>query len=386
VTDGASGRGYGRLGRVGARAATWLAYSMCALSLALTAFSLVLLRSNLSHPGLPVYEFWVPNTLVALGFSPVGAFVASHLQPKNPMGWLLCTIGLFMGVAHLSAESAIHALLAAPHPSALGEAAAWMMSWFWVLPVGLSVFLFLLFPDGRLPGRRWRWFARISALLMLLGATYQAFSPGPVLGVEGIRNPLGVGGLPNAWEAIQAVLFALMFVAVASLFVRRLRARGVERQQLRWFTYAATLAICGIVLTYTVSEALGSALLGWVGGAIVVAGALGIPVAMGVAILRYRLYEIDIIVNRTLVYAAATLVLAGAFQAIDGALHYLLVTLAHEHSLAGSVVSALVVGALFHPVRHRIQRFVNGRLPSGEGEPGSSEEGLSPRERHAGHQ
>jgi two-component system NarL family sensor kinase len=139
---------------VGARAATWLAYSMCALSLALTALSLVLLRSNLSHPGLPVYEFWVPNTLVALGFSPVGAFVASHLPPKNPMGWLLCTINLFMGVAHLSGESAIHALPATHHTLGTGEAAAWMMSWFWILPVGLSVFLFLLFPDGRLPGRR----------------------------------------------------------------------------------------------------------------------------------------------------------------------------------------------------------------------------------------
>ena len=158
-----------------------------------------------------------------------------------------------------------------------------------------------------------------------------------------------------------------------------MRARGVERQQLRWFTYAATLTICGIVLTYTVSEALGSALLGWGGGAIVVAGSLGIPVAMGVAILRYRLYEIDIIVNRTLVYAAVTLVLAGIFQAIDGALHYLLVTLTHEHSLAGTVVSALVVGALFHPVRHRIQRFVDGRLPSGdESGPGRSDEARHP--------
>jgi hypothetical protein len=144
---------------------------------------------------------------------------------------------------------------------------------------------------------------------------------------------------------------------------------------LRWFTYAATLTISGIVLTYTVSEVAGSALLGWVGSAIVVAGALGIPIAMGIAILRYRLYEIDVIINRTLVYATVTLVLAGAFQAIDGALHYLLVTLAHAHSLPGSIVSALVVGALFHPVRHRIQRFVDGHLPpSGEeGRPGRSD-------------
>jgi hypothetical protein len=380
VTEGAREQGRRRVFGAGARTATtWLAWSVCALSLALTALSLLLLRSNLSHQSLPVYEFWVPNTLVALGFSPVGAFVASHLPTKNPMGWLLCTIGLCMGVAHLSAESAIHALLSEPDSLGAGGVASWMMSWFWVLPVGLSVFLFLLFPDGRLPSRRWRWFARLSALLIVLGALYQTFSPGPVLGVRGIYNPLGIGWFPNAWELIQAVLFALMFASVASLFVRRLRARGVERQQLRWFTYAATLTISGIVLTYTVSEALGSDLLGWIGNAIVVAGAVGIPVAMGVAILKYRLYEIDFIINRTLVYAAVTLVLAGIFQAIDGALHYLLVTLAHEHSLAGSVLSALVVGALFHPVRHRIQRFVDGRLPSGEGgRPGRSDQARHP--------
>src|SRR5215211_3420686 len=361
------------------RTAAWLAWSACALSLALTALSLVLLRSNLSHPSAPGYDFWVPNTLVALGFSPVGAFVASHLPPKNPMGWLLCTIGLFMGVAHLSAESAIRALLAAPDSLAAGAAAAWMMSWFWVLPVGLSVFLFLFFPDGRLPSRRWRWFAWLSALLISLGVVYQAFAPGPVLGVGGVRNPLGIEGLPNAWQTIQAVLFALMFVSVASLFLRRLRARGVERQQLKWFTYAATLTISGIVLTYTVSEVIGSALLGWVGNAIVIAGSLGIPIAMGIAILKYRLYEIDVIINRTLVYAAVTLVLAGIFQAIDGTLHYLLVTLAHEHSLIGSIASALVVGALFHPVRHRIQHFVDGHLPSGEdGRLGGSDEARHP--------
>jgi hypothetical protein len=358
-----------------ARTTTWLAWSVCALSLALTAVSLVLLRSNLSHPGVPVYDFWVPNTLVALGFSPVGAFVASHLSPKNPMGWLLCTIGLFMAGTHLSAETAIHALLATSDSRAAGKAAAWTWSWFWVLPVGLSVFLFLVFPDGRLPSRRWRWFAWLSALLILMGVLSQAFAPGPVLGVRGVRNPLGIEGLPNAWELIETVLFALMFVSVASLFVRRLRARGVERQQLKWFTYAATLTISGIVLAYTVSEALDSALLGWIGNAIVVAGSLGIPIAMGIAILKYRLYEIDFIINRTLVYAAVTLVLAGIFQAIDGALHYLLVTLAHAHSLPGSIVSALVVGALFHPVRHRIQRFVDGHLPpSGEeGRPGRSD-------------
>jgi hypothetical protein len=104
-------------------------------------------------------------------------------------------------------------------------------------------------------------------------------------------------------------------------------------------------------------------------------GFVGLPVAIGIAILRYRLYEIDIIINRTLVYGALTVVLAGIFQTIDAALHYLLVTLAHLHTLPGSIIAALIVGALFHPVRHRIQRFVDGHLPSKEsGRSGRSEE------------
>jgi hypothetical protein len=107
-------------------------------------------------------------------------------------------------------------------------------------------------------------------------------------------------------------------------------------------------------------------------------GFVGLPVAIGIAILRYRLYEIDIIINRTLVYGALTVVLAGIFQTIDAALHYLLVTLAHLHTLPGSIIAALIVGALFHPVRHRIQRFVDGHLPSKEsGRSGRSEEHTS---------
>jgi hypothetical protein len=111
------------------------------------------------------------------------------------------------------------------------------------------------------------------------------------------------------------------------------------------------------------------------GFALWVIGFVGLPVAIGIAIFKYRLYEIDILINRTLVYGALTVVLAGIFQAIDGALHYLLVTLMHIHSLPGSIIAALVVGALFHPVRHRIQHFVDNHLSSEEsGRPGHSEE------------
>jgi hypothetical protein len=149
----------------------------------------------------------------------------------------------------------------------------------------------------------------------------------------------------------------------------------VERQQIKWLAYAGAVLLTGAILLYAGPDSLSGLWFRQVGFALWVIGFVGLPVAIGIAIFKYRLYEIDIIINRTLVYGALTLVLAGIFQSIDATLHYLLVTLAHIHTLPGSIIAALVVGALFDPVRHRIQRFVDGYLPSKDsGRPGHSEE------------
>jgi hypothetical protein len=358
------------------RAAAWLAWSMWTLSLVLTAFSLLLLVLNLSHPKVPVFEFWAEDTLTAVGFSTVGAVIVPRVPLGNPIGWLFCAMGLVFGVLHFSAQYARYALVVAPGSLPAGQAAAWIFSWAFVPAVGLLVFLVLLFPDGRLPSRRWRWFVWLGLPLILVGTISQAFAPGLVAGVRGIYNPLGVGGLPNVGKLIQTLLFALLLVSVASLVVRWRRASGVARQQLKWFTYAATLTIIGVNLAYTISPVLGAPLwLEWVGYVLALVGLVGIPISMGIAILKYRLYEIDFIINRTLVYGAVTVVLAGIYEAIDAALHYVLVDLTHQHSLPGSIVAALVIAALFHPVRHRIQRLVDGYLPSEEHDtPGHREE------------
>src|SRR5215211_9183083 len=247
------------------RAAAWLAWSMCALSLALTALSLLLLILNLSYPNVPIHPYWIVNTLIAVGFSPVGAVIVPRISPQNPIGWLFCAIGLLWGVTHFSAEYAVYTLLAEPGSLPTGEAAAWMMSWVWVPACGLIVFLCLLFPDGRLPSRRWRWFASLSLLLILVGAISQALAPGSVYYLRDIYNPYGVEGLPNAGNLVQIVVFTLIFVSAVSLFVRLLRASGVERQQLKWFTYSSTLAISGVILTYTISNVMGALWLEWVG-------------------------------------------------------------------------------------------------------------------------
>jgi hypothetical protein len=172
------------------RTAAFFAWTMWATSLALTALSLLLLVLNFSHPDVPIYPYWLENILFTVGYSTVGAVIASRSSLGNSIGWLFCAIGLSFGVIHFSAEYAIYALLAQPETLTGGEAAAWILSWAWVLAVGFIVFLALLFPDGRLPSRRWRWFAWLSLLLIITGAVWGAFTPGAILSLGQINNPL----------------------------------------------------------------------------------------------------------------------------------------------------------------------------------------------------
>jgi hypothetical protein len=216
--------------------------------------------------------------------------------------------------------------------------------------------------------------------MAVAGSLVAAFLPGPSPWITALDNPFGVKGLKEFKNLIDGSLEALSYgifglAAVVSLYVRFRRAGRVERQQIKWFAYAGTVLLAGAVLMYAGPDSLAVLWIRQLGFALWIIGFVSLPVAIGIAILRYRLYEIDIIINRTLVYGTLTVVIAGIFQTIDAALHYLLVTLAHVHTLPGSIIAALIVGALFHPIRHRIQRFVDGHLPSGEkGRPGHPEE------------
>ena len=141
--------------RISARAAALLAWLLCGLSLSLTALSLSLLALIVFRPDVPINYYWLETTVIAGGYSTVGAIVASRL-PGSPIGWLFCAIGLSFGVVHFSAEYAIYALLARPGLLPGGEVSVWVWSWVWVPAIGFVVFLDLLFPDGRLPSTRWR--------------------------------------------------------------------------------------------------------------------------------------------------------------------------------------------------------------------------------------
>ena len=345
------------------RTASWLAWSMCALSLALTPLSLLLLVLGLSHSDVPHFRYWeVVDAVIAPSFSTVGAVIVSRSSAKNPIGWLFCAAGLSTGVSQFSAQYAIYALLAAPESLPAGYAAAWIFSWLPFPQLGLATFLLLLFPNGRLPSPRWWWFFWPGLLLTLVGTIWQMFAPGPVFYLGGIYNPLGLEGLPNAFMLIETLLYALLLFSVASLFVRRVRARGVERQQLKWFTYSATLAVIGLILTFTIAELTGSVWLGWAGFVIYVVGLIGIPISMGIAILRYRLYEIDLIINRTLVYGLLTAILALVYFGSVTALQSLFSLLTGQGNTLAIVVSTLAIGALFMPLRRRIQSFIDRRF------------------------
>jgi hypothetical protein len=287
-----------RVGRISTRAAARLAWFLGALCLALTALSLLLLALNLSYPDTHFYAYCVDCTVSAISFAAIGALIAA-LRPANPVGWLLCLGGVVLSIDHFSAQYAIYALLAQPGSLPAGEALAWIASWVAHVELGLVVIAFLLFPTGRLPSRRWKRLAWLTMAILLLDTTLHAFTTGPIHGLGPIRNPLGIENFSNIHEMVLLIGIPLYIAVGLSPFVRLLRATGVERQQTKWFAYAAAATIGGIIL-YIIPSLIDTPL--WFERAVFalnVAVAPAIPIAIGIAILRYRLYEIDIIINRT---------------------------------------------------------------------------------------
>jgi hypothetical protein len=346
--------------------ATWLAWYMCALSLVFAALGLFLLVwSRVALPGAPVFEQWAEDAVVAVGFSTLGAIVAPRFPAKNPIGWLFCAIGLVGAMLLFSGEYAAYSLQARPGSLPGGEEMAWIASWLWVVHIGLFVFLALLFPDGRPPTPRWRPFGWLVATAVIVGAVGAAYSPGPIRGLGSLHNPLGIEGVPNLFGAVEVLVFILALAASVSLVVRLRSARGVERQQIKWFSYAAAVAAVGAFVYYVVSNALN---VWWlhgeqVGFAAMMIGVVGLPVALGVAVLRYRLHNIDLIISLTLFYGLLTAMLAGLFELNVVALQHLALVLTHEEdSQIAFFATALLMAALFEPLRRRIDAYIERRF------------------------
>src|SRR5215207_11401301 len=341
------------------RTAAWLAWSAYGFSLALTALS-VLLIALLLQSNTPIYYFWLETSMVTVGYSIVGAIVASRL-PKSPIGWLFCAIAFNFGVVHFSAEYATYALLSPSGSLPAGEAFAWLTSWVWVGGLGLVVFLDLLFPNGRLPSVRWRWFLRFTALALLPAAILAALSPGLITSST-LNNPLGIEGLPNVTMPVQAFMYALIVVGAASMLTRLRHAGTIEQQQIKWFAYATVVVISGVILKNIVYPTVGVKWIWWVGLILTGVGVVSSPVAMGLAIFRYRLYEIDILINRTLVYGSLTITLIALYFGAIVVSQRVFVALTGQRSTLAVVASTLAIAALFSPLRRRIQGFVDRRF------------------------
>jgi hypothetical protein len=200
--------------------------------------------------------------------------------------------------------------------------------------VGCIVLLLLLFPNGRLPSSRWRWLAWLTVLVTIAGAAWAALSPGVIVSLGSIRNPLAIMSVP-------------LFVAAVSTLVLRLRqARGIERQQIKWPAYTAVMAAGGSVLYDTaISETIGSRWLEWAGFVTFIAALLSFPISIGIAIVRYRLYGIDTLINRTLVYGSLTAMMVAVYFAIIVLLQRLLVLLTGQQSTLAVVASTLLIAA-----------------------------------------
>jgi hypothetical protein len=328
----------------------------------------------------------------------LGVLVASR-RPEHPVGWLFCAIGFLAGADLFCTQYATYALLAQPGALPAGEAAAWVRSWFGVVGGGLGVFLLLLFPDGRLPSARWRYLAWFNAAVIFLGALWVAFAPGPLDGLGPIRNPLGIdslkiAGAGSAFDVYEVPWFVIVVVATTSVFVRLHGAGLEERQQIKWFAYAAVVLTSTIllrVLTFSlpIPASVSLTVEGLIAlGLVSVAGATAIAIlkyrlyeidllinrtlvygaltailaATGIAILRYRLYDIDFIINRTLVYGSLTVTLVALYFGGIVVLQRVFVALTGEKSTLAVVASTLVIAALFNPLRRRIQGFIDRRF------------------------
>ena len=350
------------------RTAAWLAWSLGILCVVLLAFTLLLLAFNSSHQGVDVYGPWVQETVVAVTFPALGLLILSR-RPQHPIGWLFCVAGFAAGLDHFCGEYAIYTQQAEPNSLPGGEISAWIVSWLWVPFDALLVYVALLFPDGRPPSKRWRPVVWLVGIAVVVGVTVAALLPVPVCNVCSIENPLGIEGLESASDLVDPLIEAFWYgvlglVAVASLYVRFRHAGGVERQQIKWLAYAASLVVLGTTLAYGVYGVTGARWTWQVGITLLAIGLVGAPIAVGIAISRYRLYEIDTLINRTLVYGALTAALAMLYlggvattQAIFPAF-----TGQEEQPQLAIVVSTLVIAALFTPLRRRIQGFIDRRF------------------------
>jgi hypothetical protein len=334
-------------------------WSVLAAALASAALGALLGVLNHFQPAGSV-ALWF-DLVSSLALAVPGAVLVGY-RPANPIGWILAAMGLTAGASVVLGEYGYYALHTNPGSMPGGVLALWLQTLVWFPPIGLVPLLALLVPDGSPPSTRWRPLAWVAVAAMAVVIVAGAVSPGPIGGepLPGTpQNPLGIGRARQALDLAEGVAFlvtpALAGVALLALALRFRRAQGTERQQLKWFAYGTFLLLAGgVALFLPLSEAVAK---------VIVAAGLGCFTAtLAVAVLRHGLYEIDVIINRTLVYGLLTALLAGVYAAAVLVLGQLFGGVG-EHPPSWVVAGAtLAVAVLFQPARRRIQAVVDRRF------------------------
>ena len=332
-----------------ARAVSWLAWSVCGVTLLVLALSMLLIFLGWSTPLQREWTPWRDQSISLAGLigAPIlGGLIASR-RPRNPYGWLWLGFGLGLACQRLAETYAAYALVVDPGSLAAPRTISHVLELGGQVALTLAPLLLLLFPTGRLPSPRWRPLAWISTTAGAVLVVLALFFGDPEL----------VGGaITIATIAVVSVIFASIFLSALSIVVRYRRASGAERQQLKWFALAAIpIGVFSVGQLLWLAWLLPTALSNLLDAVSITV----LYVAVGIAILRYRLYDIDIIVNRTLVYGALTVVLVLVYVGSVVGLQYLLRALTGQESQLAIVASTLAIAALFNPLRRRVQAVVD---------------------------
>ena len=359
------------------RVSFWLAWSLAGISFAMyvVGFVFAFLTLGVADPveiapsggfgGLLVF-------LPFLTFPIVGALIASK-RPGNPIGWICLISGLFW-LSYAQGDASRVYELARTGTVTSSVTLDALLQATWTLPVGLlGVYMILLFPDGRLPSRRWRPFALFAGATIVLIPVVFVFVPGPLEGHPGVRNPFGLEQYPwlEGLATFGVLLLPLcILISAVSLVVRYRRSGAEVREQIKWLAFAA--AVVGVVYLSAViagiffvpelfsSQRPQSVVYALIPNLLLMTYA-GIPAAIGFAVLKYRLYDIDIIINRALVYGSLTLALALVYFGVVVSTQAAFRTLTgqEQQPQLAVVASTLVIAVLFTPMRHRIQAFID---------------------------
>ena len=335
-----------------------LAWGIALLCFAMATASTVLLFFNRAIDSAIPAD--VSDLIPAVTVGALGALVASR-RPRNAIGWLMLWIGIITGASALSLHVAIHGLLTGVPPHDWPRWLAWVHNSVGNLGLGAEIILFLLFPDGKPLSRRWRWLGWVTVVYSLAFTVGNALDPTPVeLSAElpKLGNPVGIPAM--AWFSSNPLVFLvillLLVLSVVALILRLRRSQGEERQQVKWFVYAVGISVSFLVVAvplYTVDQALSNAAFN---GGLAFGFSVAVPAAAALAILRYGLYEIDVVINKTIVYFS----LAAAITAIYVGIVVGIGALINSRGNVGlSILATAIVAVGFQPIRDRSRRFAN---------------------------